>query len=59
MVIKMIIIIIMQLMESNNLIINNVSLINETKIKINFNTNYFNALTKYIIIVIPEEKNNS
>ena len=43
----------------NNLTINNIKAINETKIKINFKTNYLNSLTKYIIIVSSEEKNNN
>ena len=43
----------------NNLTINNISLINENKIKIDFNTNYKNSLTKYIIMITPEEKDNT
>ena len=42
-----------------NLTINNISLINENKIKIDFNTNYLNSLTKYIIMITPEENNNT
>ena len=42
----------------DNLIINNITIINKNEIKINFNRNYKNSLTKYIIIIIPEEKNN-
>ena len=48
-----------EIKEYNNLTINNISLINGTKIKINFNANYLNALTKYIIMITPEEKNNT
>ena len=48
-----------EIKEINKLIINNISLINETKIKINFNANYLNSLAKYIIIVTPETKNNT
>ena len=43
----------------NNLTINNISVINKNKININFNANYKNSLTKYIIIITPEEKNNT
>ena len=43
----------------NNLTINNISVINRNKININFNVNYKNSLTKYIIIITPEERNNT
>ena len=45
--------------ELNNLLINNIALINNNKIKINFVPSYLNSLTKYIIIITPEEKNNT
>ena len=34
-------------------------IINENEIKINFNINYKNSLTKYIIFIIPEKNNNT
>ena len=40
-----------------NLTINDINIINDEKIKINFNANYKNSLTKYMIIITPEEKN--
>ena len=43
----------------NNLSINNIKVLNKNKIQINFNANYKNSLTKYIIIIIPVEKNNT
>ena len=45
--------------EYNNLSINNIKVLNKNKIQINFNANYKNSLTKYIIIIIPVEKNNT
>ena len=39
--------------------INYIKIINDNLIDINFNVNYKNSLTKYIIIIIPEEKNNT
>ena len=43
----------------DNLTINNISIINDKKININFNTNYKNSFAKYIIMVTQEEKNNT
>ena len=43
----------------DNLTINNISIINDKKININFTTNYKNSFTKYIIMITPEEKNNT
>ena len=43
----------------NNLTINNIKLISENEIKINFNINYKNSLTKYIIFIIPIKNNNT
>ena len=43
----------------NNLTINNMKIINENEIKINFNINYKNSLSKYIIFIIPEKNNNT
>ena len=43
----------------NNLIINDIKIINQNEFNINFNVNYKNSLTKYIIIIIPEENNNT
>ena len=42
-----------------DLIINNIKIINQTEVNINFNVNYKNSLTKYIIIITPEEDNNT
>ena len=42
---------------NNNLYINDIKIINNNLIKINFNPNYNNSLTEYIIIISPEEKN--
>ena len=41
-----------------NLLINDIKIINNNLIKINFNPNYKDSLTKYIIIISPEETNN-
>ena len=41
-----------------NLFINDIKIINNNLIKINFNPNYKDSLTKYIIIISPEETNN-
>ena len=38
-----------------NLFINDIKIINDTFVKINFNPNYKNSLTKYIIIISSEE----
>ena len=43
----------------NDLIINNIKIINQKEVNINFNVNYKNSLTKYIIIITPEEDNNN
>ena len=43
----------------NDLIINNIKIINQNEVNINFNVNYKNSLTKYIIIITPEENNNT
>ena len=43
----------------NNLTINKIAIINESTINIKFNSNYNNSLTKYIIMITPEEKNNT
>ena len=43
----------------DNSTINDITIINEKKININFNTNYKNSLTKYIIMITPDEKNNT
>ena len=45
--------------KNNNLTINYINVINENKIRINFNSNCNNSLTKYIIVIIPIEKNNT
>ena len=45
--------------KSNNLTINYINIINENKIRINFNSNFKNSLTKYIIMITPVEKNNT
>ena len=42
-----------------NLTINYIKIINDNLIDINFNVNYKNSLTKYIIIITPENKNNT
>ena len=41
------------------MIINNIYLVNNNKIKINFVSSSLYSLTKYIIIITPEEKNNT
>ena len=41
----------------NNLTINKIKLIKDDMININFNANYKNSLTKYIIMITEEEKN--
>ena len=46
-------------LQLDNLTINNITVKNENRININFNTNYKYSLTKYIIIITPEEKNNT
>ena len=43
--------------QNKNLTINDINIINNEKIKIKFNANYKNSLTKYMIIITPEEKN--
>ena len=43
----------------DNLTINNISIINDKKININYTTNYKNSFTKYIIMITPDEKNNT
>ena len=45
--------------KNDNLTINYIKIINENKININFNPNYKNSLTKYIIMITPEENNNT
>ena len=43
----------------DNLTINYIKIINKNKININFKSSYKNSLAKYIIILTPEEKNNT
>ena len=43
--------------KNDNLTINSIKIVKENKIKINFNPNYKNSLTKYIIMITPEEDN--
>ena len=45
--------------KNNNLTINYIDIINQNKIRINFNSNFKNSLTKYIIVITPVEKNNT
>ena len=43
--------------KNDNLTINSIKIVKENKIKINFNPNYKNSLSKYIIMITPEEDN--
>ena len=45
--------------KNDNLTINYIKVINVKKININFNPSYKNSLTKYIIMITPEENNNT
>ena len=48
-----------RIMKNTNLTINEIKILNKKEINIKFNANYKYSLTKYIIIITPEEKNNT